>query len=235
MKFYSFYEFLKVFLLSLFRLKKYRIVFSIIIANKIELSEDARIGHFNIIIVDKLIMKRNSSIGHFNFIKGWFDLIMEEKSSIHLQNKIARILSPKNNYKKSSVHLNYHAKIGVKHEIDATSDVILDENCMLAGSGSQIWTHGFYFSKIGEKVTRIDGAVYIGKNCYVGARCIILAGVNIADAITIGANTCVSKSLDQQGLYVSQPLRYIPFDPDEAVTALTKKVATINQVDIYEK
>lgn len=76
MKFYSFYEFLKVFLLSLFRLKKYRIGFSIIIANKIELSEDARIGHFNIIIVDKLIMKRNSSIGHFNFIKGWFDLIM---------------------------------------------------------------------------------------------------------------------------------------------------------------
>lgn len=235
MKIFNIYKSWGYFLASFFRIRKYRIGLSLILANRIELSEGVRIGHFNIIIVDKLVMKKNSSIGHFNFIKGWFDLIMEERSSIHLQNKIARILSPQKNYCKSVVHLKYHAKIGVKHEIDATRDITIGENSMLAGSGSQIWTHGFYFSKIGDKVTRIDGTVNIGKNCYVGARCVILAGVNIGDAITIGANACISKSIERPGLYVNQPIRYIPFDPDQAVTTLTNKVATINQVDIYEK
>lgn len=220
---------------SLFRIKKYRIGFSLIWCNEIHLAEGASIGHFNIIIVDKLTMGKNARIGHLNFIKGWFDLHMAEKASIHLQNKISRILSPKDNYCKATLDLKYHAKIGVKHLLDMTRDITTGENSMLAGSGSQIWTYGFYFSKTGEQTTRIDGNVSIGKNCYIGARCVILPSVKIGDAITVGANVCVSKSISQQGLYVSQPLRYISFDPDEAVKGLSKKMATINHVNIYEK
>lgn len=106
---------------------------------------------------------------------------------------------------------------------------------MLAGADSQIWTHGFYFSKEGDKVVRIDGDVKIGHNCYIGARCIINGGVEIGDCITIGAGTCVPKTILEQGLYVSQPLRYIPFDPDEAMEKLENQVATINRIKIFKK
>jgi len=98
-----------------------------------------------------------------------------------------------------------------------------------------VWTHGFYFAKEGDKVVRIDGDVRIGHNCYVGAKCVITAGVEIGDCITIGAGTCVPKTILQQGLYVSQPLRFIPFDPDEAMKKLGKPVSTVNGVNIYKK
>jgi len=180
-------------------------------------------------------MGESARIGHLNFIKGYFDLIMDRRSVINLQNKISRISDPKRNYCLSVVHLKYHAKIGVKHLLDVTSNITIGENSMLAGAGSQVWTHGFYFAKEGDKVVRIDGDVRIGHNCYVGAKCVITAGVEIGDCITIGAGTCVPKTILQQGLYVSQPLRFIPFDPDEAMKKLGKPVSTVNGVNIYKK
>lgn len=224
-----------VILASLLRIKKYRVGFSLILCNEIHLAEGASIGHLNVIVVDKLIMGKNTRIGHLNFIKGWFDLNMAEKASIHLQNKITRILSPQGNYCKATLDMKYHAKIGVKHLLDMTRNITIGENSMLAGSDSQIWTHGFYFSKLGEQTARIDGDVTIGHNCYIGARCVILSSVRIGNAVTIGANACVSKSILKQGLYVSQPLRSIPFDPDEAIKRLSKRIATINHINIYEK
>lgn len=131
--------------------------------------------------------------------------------------------------------MRYHAKIGVKHMLDMTRNITIGENSMLAGSDSQIWTHGFYFSKQGEQTARIDGDVNIGHNCYIGARCVILSGVRIGNAVTVGANACVSKSILNQGLYVSQPLRCIPFDPDETIKRLSKRIATIHHINIYEK
>ena len=45
---------------------------------------------------------------------------------------------------------------------------------------------------------RIDRVVEIGERCYIGTRSVICSGV-IADAIVIGANTTVSKSLNNRG------------------------------------
>lgn len=70
MKIFKIYKSWGCFLASFFRLRKYRIGLSLILANRIELSEGVKIGHFNIIIVDKLVMKKNSSIGWtFQFYK----------------------------------------------------------------------------------------------------------------------------------------------------------------------
>lgn len=178
-----------------------RICFSLVIADSIKLEKGARIGHFNIIIVKDLYLGKKARIGHFNFIKGFFDLVMEDRAEINLQNKISRSLSPKGNYCKAKLHLKYHAKIGVKHLLDMTSNITMGENSMLAGADSQLWTHGFYFSKEGEKTVRIDGDIEIGHNCYIGSRCVVLAGVCIGDSITIGANSCISKTIMEQGCY----------------------------------
>lgn len=212
-----------------------KIGFSLIIADSIELEKGASIGHFNIIRVKKLHLGKGACIGHLNFIKGFFDLIMENKSEINLQNKITRILSPKGNYCKTELRLKYHAKIGVKHLLDMTGNVTIGDNSMLAGADSQLWTHGFYFSKEGEEAVRIDGDIEIGHNCYIGSRCIILAGVHIGDSITIGANSCISKTITEQGCYVGQPIRFIPFDPDEVMNRLSSPVTTIDGIKIYKK
>lgn len=151
---------------------------------------------------------------------------MDERSEIVLQNKICRKLDPANNYCKAVLHLKYHGKVGVKHLLDVTRDIIIGENTMLAGSGSQIWTHKFYFRKDGDGFVRVDSGVEVGHNCYIGSRCIILSGVKIGDCITVGANACVSKSILARGLYVSQPLRMIPFDPDETIDKMGDPIST---------
>lgn len=73
---------------------------------------EATIGHFNLIIVDSLVMKKESRIGHLNFIKGGFDVLMDEKSSIHNLNKISSIAVL---YESVCLHLRRNARIGVSH------------------------------------------------------------------------------------------------------------------------
>ena len=112
----------------------------------------------------------------------------------------------------------------MKQLLDMTDSITIGESSMLAGADTQIWTHSFLFSKTEKKYARIDSPVVIGKHCYIGARCTILSVVNIADAITVGACTCVSKSLNVQGLYTSQDLKYKKFDPDERMENLGRPV-----------
>jgi len=81
---------------------------------------------------------------------------------------------------------------------------------------------------------RIDGAVEIGERCDIGARSVICSGVKLADAIVIGANTTVSKSLTQSGLYVNQAIRYIPFDADESIQKLEELNCRVDK-NVYRK
>ena len=45
--------------------------------------------------------------------------------------------------------------------------------------------------------------VSIGKNCWFGSNCIILAGVSICEGVTVGAGCVVSKDITEPGVYVS--------------------------------
>lgn len=194
-----------------------KIGFSWIVVGKLILADGVRIGHLNYLKVKSINIHQNAYINHLNIIKGDFYMTMEKDSWINHSNKISSIAK---SYKTVRLHLKENAKIGVSHVLDMTDSITIGDYSMLAGSSTQIWTHSFYYSKNTSKIARIDHPVIIGSHCYIGSRCCITAGVSIADAITIGAQTCVSKSLLKQGLYVSQPLRYIEFDPDLKISEL---------------
>lgn len=214
---------------NLFRCSKgkIRIGFSFILVDEFFMGSEAGIGHFNFIFIHKLYLDEKSRIAAFNFLKGKFDIELGVKSSIKKFNKIT---SDKFPYKKRVLKVGYNTILGMNTVIDMTSNVTLGNHSIVAGLGTQIWTHGFYHSKTGEKRWRIDGEVIIGNNVYIGSRSVICAGVKIGNAITIGANSVISKDLYESGLYVNQALRYIEFDPDEAIQKY-KKVSEY----IYEK
>jgi acetyltransferase-like isoleucine patch superfamily enzyme len=86
----------------------------------------------------------------------------------------------------------------------------------MAGISSQVWTHGYNHAPEGPARFRIDGSVNVGSNVYIGSSCVINAGVKINDSITVGSHACVSKSLQDPGLYVSQPLRLVKYDYQQA-------------------
>ncbi len=203
-----------------------KIGFSFIVTKKLQMDDNARIGHCNLILVNELQMKEGGRIKKFNVIKGNIFLKLKRNSTINQFNYITSAFDNR----KTSCLLNDSAIIGVSHSIDLTSDFILGSYSILAGKGSQVWTHGFYHSKKTHERWRIDGSVVIGDNVYIGSKSIICSGVSICNNCTIGAGAVVSKSIFKEGLYVNQTLRFIEFDPDEAI----KKLKKIEE-HIYEK
>lgn len=197
--------------------RRSRIGFSIILTRKIKLGENAKIRHGNLLMTKSVEMDADALIKHFNRLKGPFHVNLGKGAVINQFNKIT---SGPSDFRESELSLGNNSIIAVSHLIDMTVDVRMGDNSILAGSGSQLWTHGFYHSKQGPERWRIDGGIDIGSNVYLGTRSVVCAGVSICNATTVGAGCVVSKSLEEPGLYVGQALRHIAFDPDEAIKRL---------------
>lgn len=193
-----------------------QIGFSWVKVKRLRLQEGARIGHGNFIVADALMLARSAYIGHLNRITGPLWLILSEHAGVGNQNKILRGRRGVT-WGRAMLKLGIWSKITVGHIVDCTRNVSIGNYSILAGRNSQLWTHGYLHAPEGLDRFRIDGAIKIGNNVYVGSACVINAGIRIADAITIGAASCVARSLDKPGMYVSQPLRYIDLDYRQAM------------------
>lgn len=165
-------------------------------------------------------MEKYAQIGHFNRIRGRFNIVMRKHAVIYNHNVIAT--ARKDNYEPVYFTMHERSHITASHHIDMTSSFSLGAFSTIAGCGTQIWTHSYFHLKTGE-VVRVDGSVRIQDNCYIGSGSIICPNVVIVNGVSVGAGTNVSKSLTKQGLYVSQSLRFVEFDPDEKISSMKDK------------
>jgi len=211
-----------------------RIGLSFVYVEKLTLLPFSKIGHLNLIKVKEVFIARCGNIGHMNYCNGPFSVIIKEKASIGNRNVITR--SSKNLVNDSAIlTLGFNSKITADHRIDCMCSVTFGDNSILAGSGSQIWTHGYYHERTGPGRFRVEGSINIGNNIYIGSRCVISMGVSICDGVTIGSLSSVSKSISVAGLYVSQPLRYIDSDIDLTRKRLIKVENNLLQEIVYIK
>ena len=118
--------------------------------------------------------------------------------------------------------------------MDLTKSITLGDFVTIGGHAGQFWTHGFVHAPSGADRIRVDGEIVIGDNVYIGSRCTFNPGVYIASGISLGANSCISKSLLVKGMYVSQGLRYVPQD-FEKIKARLKKTPSSLSSPVYEK
>ncbi|MDN5215669.1 hypothetical protein QQ020_26565 [Fulvivirgaceae bacterium BMA12] len=159
---------------------------------------------------------------------------MKSKSEIGNRNLIKRSPTPIT-YGISLLYLGAMTKITASHVIDCTRSIRIGNYSIIAGLSSQLWTHGYFHEANGPGRFRVDGEIIIGNNVYVGSKCVFNLGVKVADSITIGSNSSVSKSLLHKGMYVSQPLRYLESDANTAREKLIK-VEVENLIEqVYEK
>lgn len=196
--------------------KNVHVGFSLINVKKMILREGSRIGHFNIIKTKSLLLE-GGKIGRQNIMKGNFDVLMLGKSWILNGN---RFTANTEIYQNVFLTLNSNAAIIANHIFDLTDSITIGHGTVVAGAGSQMWTHSFFVTPQVSTGVRVDAPIVIGDFCYIGSRSIILSGVNIANGIVVGAGSCVSKNLDQQGCYVSQGLRHFPMNIDEKISSL---------------
>ncbi len=189
--------------------------FSWVYAETIRLAPNARLGHGNFISINAFMLAEKSYVGHFNSIVGPFFLVLSECAGIGNKNRVRRAQRGVT-WGRSMLKLGKWSKITSEHFVDCTRSVIIGNYSTVAGYGSQLWTHGYLHAPQGLDRFRIDGPIRIGNNVYIGSACVFNAGVRVSDAITVGAASCIARSLDKPGLYVSQPLRYIELEYDEA-------------------
>ncbi|MEX5588365.1 MAG: acyltransferase [Gammaproteobacteria bacterium] len=192
-----------------------RIGFSWINCGRVDILRGARIGHFNFIACRSLQLKAEAYIQNGNVIKGPIIISLRERAAIGNFNKIKRA-APGIVWGRAIFRLGVYSKITSNHVIDCTRSVKFGDYSTLAGLSSQLWTHGYVHAAEGLDRFRVDGAITIGSNVYIGSACVINAAVRIADGVTVGAATCVAKSLLKRGLYVGQGLRWIESDYDTA-------------------
>lgn len=68
-------------------------------------------------------------------------------------------------------------------------------------NGSMILSHDF--------CRRLKTDTYIGKNCVIGVRSIILPGITIGDSCIVGAGTVVSKDVPANSVVVGNPAKIV--------------------------
>ncbi|WP_157272479.1 acyltransferase [Azonexus hydrophilus] len=196
--------------------RKCRFGFSWVLVNDIEMADKSSIGHFNIIRIDRLKLGKSAYIGRLNVVNGPLVVELATKAAIGNSNKIVRGRLGFITYGVAYLKLGELTKITSKHHLDCTQSICFGDFSILAGIGSQIWSHGYIHEMQGAGRYRIDGGVEIGDNVYIGSGCIVSMGVRIASSVIVGAGVTVARSLIQPGLYVSGAMRQLPrpVDPD---------------------
>lgn len=103
--------------------------------------------------------------------------------------------------------------------INVCESVIIGDDVGLSPETS-ILTHGYWLSVLEGYPASFTG-VKIGHGVIVGYRSLIMMGVEIDDYCVIGAQSCVTKSLKNKGVYGGVPAKFIkeiiPLSIDEKV------------------
>jgi acetyltransferase-like isoleucine patch superfamily enzyme len=180
--------------------KNCRIGFSIIVCSKLLLESGARIGDLNWIYnIDSIILRNNACINNRNIIKNLKVLNLEPGSMLRNANHLGR--EPLEGTK-GIFRLGRNSLITAKHLFDVTDDILIGENTVIGGIGSQFWTHGFDIYR-----NRVQDPIIIKNNCYLAASCLVNLGVTIESENQIGLGTVVSKSIDSHfGFWTSNQL-----------------------------
>jgi acetyltransferase-like isoleucine patch superfamily enzyme len=185
-----------------------RISFSIVLAERLFVGPKASIGPLNFIRVKRLVMRETSYIGTINLIHGDFSIGLGPEAAIGNRNLINRgfYLGPRF---PSSLVLGRMSKITAGHYVNLIAPISFGAYSVLAGTSSQMWTHGFTHHAEGSGRDEHKKPIKIGNNVYIGSMCCIGPGVTLAHHVAIGSHSSVAKSLTEPGLYVSQALRKV--------------------------
>ena len=191
-----------------------KIGFSFVFVDSLAIANNCSIGNGSIIKCDSINMKDNAYIGRLNILYGPFKIILCKFAAIGNNNKITRGPKFSTNEHRSFIRLGELSKITANHRIDVTRSIYFGKYTTLAGTNSEMWTHGYVHAESGPERYRVDGPIILKNNVYIGSRSLITSGVSIESSIQVGAGSVVSKSLHEKGYYVSQGLRALPLPKD---------------------
>ena len=124
--------------------------------------------------------------------------------------------------------------------INVCEPVVIGDDVGLSPETS-ILTHGYWLSVLEGFPASFSG-VRIGNGTIVGYRSLLMMGVSIADECVVGAQSVVSKSLVERGIYAGSPARFlkpiVPLGPEarlkkaEEIIKAYEPIARYHGVDV---
>lgn len=183
---------------------------------RLYLGPRAYIGPGNFIGCRAVLMREATELGWGNVLRGPFKLRSGYRARIGNRNQISCAARAAHGKPQSILWLAEDARITGQHAIDMTRSFKMGKHTHLAGRQSQVWTHGYVHARTGYERARVDGAVFLGDNVYIGAFSCISPGSRVENGITVGSHSSIAQHLTEPGVYVSQHLRYLDMDPYEA-------------------
>ncbi len=112
--------------------------------------------------------------------------------------------------------------------INVCEPVVIGHDVGLSPDTS-ILTHGYWLSVLEGFPASFSG-VTIGNGVIVGFKSLIMMGVSIADDAVIGANSTVTKSIPEKGIYAGSPAKFIkkivPLTHDERILKIKDIIET---------
>lgn len=188
-----------------------RIGLSLMRSEMLELGDNARIGHFNYFAAIALVrLAEGAKIGNFNWISG-----IGRGGKVHFGDEPDR---------RPELVLGAHAAVTGRHFIDCCNAVHVEEFATVAGSGSQILTHGIDFISNRQR----SAPVTIGAYSFVGTASVVIKGAVLPAFSILGANSTLHKAftekyrvysgvpaadiggIDREALYFRRTQRFVP-------------------------
>lgn len=214
--------------------RQVRIGWSWVEVDRLDMEAGSHVGHGSFVRVPRLALSCGSWIGHLNIIKGPVAITLGPRAAIGNRNHIVRSVFA-TMVGDAELVLGEWSKITAGHYIDCAQTVRFGDFATLGGIGSHIWTHGFVHETTGLGRYRVDGAVTVGNNVYIGARASILAGVTIAPAAIVGAGTVIARDLTEPGFYIAGPVRMLPRPAEPDTRSDLTMTGSDGPVRIYRK
>ena len=176
-----------------------RIGFSIICPDRLEMSEDSRIGNLTVCKgISLLKLNEKAIVGNLNWITG-----------LPLANK--KFLGDESD-RWPELIVDVHASITNRHWIDCSNSVHIGKFSVVAGLRSQLITHSINFEQSRQRAKPIR----IGEYCFVGTGCILLGGSVLPGHSILGAGSLLNKVFkDEHYLYGGVPARAVKALPND--------------------
>ena len=102
--------------------------------------------------------------------------------------------------------------IGAGCEFNIDSRLTIGNHCLVA-SGSRFidHDHGTDTAVLMAKQKCISGPIVVGENVWIGANCVVLAGVKIGDGAIVAAGAVVTRSVASHAIVGGVPARLIKY------------------------
>ena len=93
--------------------------------------------------------------------------------------------------------------------INCRGKITIGDNTII-GPGVMFFDHDHDYRNNNERF--IDGEIYVGKNVWIGAGCIVLKNVKIGNGATVAAGSIVTKDVPDDSLYLQKRTAEIRYE-----------------------